>query len=265
MIRRAGVRHIRAPEVRGLPGPIWPPTKLPGCVGWLDMLETYTESGGTVTAIRNMVSGSDAMSEATNPPALSSINGRSAIKGDGSNDRLFSTEAALVAALSGAEKSATVIMVYQSGAQSTAFRACWSWGNSTVETSRVATLFLAPNMPCQFTAQRRDDAALQPNRFRPGQERAQLPSVVTVAFDVGRVEIECNLRDPYARRDVSPGWFSSGQLTPNRVGIFCRADLTPDLFDDGRMGAMVVYDRYVPIIEREGVVAAMMGLWGITG
>lgn len=261
MIRRRGIRHVRAPDAGGACGPLWPPTRIPGCVGWFDMLETFTEDAGTVTSIRNMVSGSDDMAEGTNPPALSLINGRPAMLGDGTNDILISTEAAVVAAANQAERSFTLTIVYQPAATVVAgTQQLCAWGNSGTANTRTAGF--VHNAAGQIQLSCLSDGGFV--HAAVGVERIATdlrPKVVTAVCSP-------QFCMQYANRTMlQPGaWFGTGfngQLTPDRFALLARPDSAPDRFSAERLGCIIIHDHPLAPAEVIGLHTALMGKWGI--
>lgn len=259
-IRRAGLRHQRAPDVHGCPGPIWPPTRLPGCVAWYDMLETYTESGGNVTAIRNMVTGSDDMAEATNPPALdlTGINGRPCMVPDGTNDIMLSTEASVVAAFAGVEMPVTVTAVYlNNGGVS---RILFGAGNSGVSGARTY-VFRHTSLARALTVHRIDDAG---RTAQPGvNATGRSPTVVSAVVSARYWDL---VQDGKLSSRAGPEGIlvPTGQLTANRVGLFCRPDSGPDGFWPNPTGCLIIHAGTLDIASVRGLQAALMGRWGLS-
>jgi hypothetical protein len=227
------------------------------------MLETYTESGGTVTAIRNMVSGSDDMAEATNPPAVSSINGRVAMKGDGSNDKLVSSEAAAVAPFIGTNRPVTVVIACQPDPATAQSAAIFCAGNSGIASNNT-NLFLRQSVAGIWRMRRTDDAALQKNVARNDAVQF-IPQVVSFITNGTHAQIYVNQdRTPQPRPGPTPNSeISTGTITPNQLGILCRADSSADSFSADRVGAILVFDRALYVPDLRGIIAAMMGRWGI--
>lgn len=248
-----------------MPGPIWPPTNIAGCVGWYDMLDgVYTESAGSVTAVRNMVTGSDDMVEATNPPALGTgatgINGLPCLAPDGSNDRLISTEASVVAPFIGVDVALTITLVYQPTLIDSGARALFAAGNSGVATSR--TMFYRRSsglhawLTISDTGEQTGGGTIDNLMF---QTRPVVVSLVT-GPPAANFQVVNGARVPPRFGGVT----SVGQITPDRVAISCRPDSTPDLFDNSRIGAVIVHDKALAVDAVRGLHAALMGRWGIT-
>lgn len=264
-MRRFALPNARGTPLAGPPSPIWPPTKLPGCVGWYDMLETYTETTGTVTAIRNMVTGSDAMSEATNPPALdlTGINGLPCMLPDGTNDRLISNEAPLVSVFSGSAKAFSIIVLVRTTSVAPApTMAYLCAANSGAATNGSVGGFRIPatNVPpgC-IRLSRTDDNGVGATH----NSQAMIPIGVHVfGFicygDVGFTAVDLQPTLPNALRAMGVG-----PMSPNQVGLFCRPDSAADSFSNERMGAALVYDHGLTLQEYRAIAAGLMGRWRV--
>lgn len=261
-MRRANLPNARNGPVYGTPGPIWPPTRIAGCVAWYDMLETYTESGGNVTAIRNMVSGSDDMAEATNPPALdlAGLNGRPCMVPNGTSSLLISTEAAVVAPFIGTQTEFTITTVFRIrthviGPGTTLFGAA----SSAVATNR-SFVFGRETASTQFVVRRRADNGANTAGFIPTGV-VSYPRVVTAIIRSNTFAFVVNGRSLTPNvADLSP----TGALTPDRVGFFCRPSSTPSLFEDSPTGAAIIHAGALDIGSVRGLHTALMGRWGIS-
>lgn len=281
MLRRPGIRHARAaPQTSGYT-PIWPPTKLPCCVAWWDMLETYTESGGTVTAIRNMVSGSDDMAEATNPPALelTGLSGLPTMKADGSNDRLISTEAAVVAAVSGTEPRYALFTVIAPTAPTGKVNAVYFGAGNSGEISNNTAYHgrfgFAAAEDDNWGLERRVSAS-DTNSWLSGAVTSYAPQVVSyVGFGIARMRVNLQPAMGGTTRGGASGAGSgfgiqatTGALAPDRVAFFCRPDSNPDSFCRDRISAALLFDlnqmgRTLTLAEELGIIAGLMGRWRI--
>jgi hypothetical protein len=266
-MRRAGLTQPRLPQQTAGYTPVWPPTKLPGCVAWYDMQETYTESTGTVTAIRNMVTGSDLMAEATNPPALSltDINGLPCMVPDGSNDRLVSTEAALVSVFSGSAKAWSIIVVVRTTSEAPAgTMAYFCAANSAAATNGSAGGFRIPatNVPpgC-IRLTRTDDNGINGSH----NSVAKVPVGVHVfgficLGAVGFTAIDLQPTPPNLLRPMGVG-----PVSPDRVGLFHRPDSAADSFLNEPMGAAIVFNHGLSLHAYRSLAAGLMGRWRIRG
>jgi hypothetical protein len=263
-IRRPSIRHVRTPSVAGLPGPVWPPTKLPGCVAWYDMLQTYTDGGGTVTAIRNMVTGSDAMAEATNPPALdlTGINGRPCMAPDGSNDLLISTEAAVLAAFNGAQLPVTLTAVLQPIDPAVASMVVFSAANSGVANR---TWMFFRNVNNIYQVQIIDDAGVSGPARGPAVAVPLLPRVVSLVVGDTYVHGMAN-NGPYVDNRGGQGntLLPAGAITVDRVGLFARVDSAPDGFSSIKLGCLIIHSVALARASLRGLHSALMGRWGIS-
>lgn len=261
-IRRAGIRHVRAPDVHGACGPIWPPTNLPGCVAWYDMLETYTESGGTVTAIRNMVTGSDAMSEATNPPALNltGINGLPCMVPDGTNDRLISTEAPVFQVFNNLVSPLTMIAVCSLTSLAGA-RVLFGAGNSGVASSSSHTMQTTISLGGVLRQNRIGDNGVSTTLNRTEGIPLGVPFVWSAGTNGNDGFHTVNLEPTTTSIATGTAFARAGLVTANRTALFCRPDSAPDTFGNMPAGCFLLYSRRLPDSELLGVVAALMGRW----
>lgn len=249
-------------SLSGLPGPIWPPERIAGCVAHYNMLDgVYTDGGGTVTAFRNMITGSDDMAEATNPPTLdlTGINGRPCFTGDGTSMQLISTEATVVAPFIGNMRARTALFVIGGQPDST-IRAIFAAANSGVSAARSVVYRHLTNGGVPTVSETiTPDAAVTSNAsFRTPQTS---PRVVAIINQGPSVII---LMNGARAEQQSPSLLvSPGQVTPNRVGFLCRPDSAPDQFHSISIGAGIIYDHALTVPECVGLSFALMGRWGI--
>ncbi len=263
-MRRPGLTTVRAAPNPGGYSPIWPPTRLPGCVAWYDMLETYTTPGATVTAIRNMVTGADDMAEATNPPALElvGLNGLPCMKGDGTNDQLISTEASAVSAFVGLAPAHTLFLVCEFVLPVATTRALVS-AAASAGNGNHDYVTIAPGGPVgpRLREQRTGDNGQAGNvTTSTAVDFVSVPQVVSFASDGSGSAVYSNLAQ------VATSMSSIAlkpTATPDRLGIFCRPAGTPSLFSAHRIGAVLLYRRNLPPSEVRGVISALMARWRI--
>jgi len=236
----------------------WPPTQVSGCVAWVDCQETLTQAG-TVTSIRNMVSGVD-WTEATNPPtyAATGLNGRPCMIGNGSSMRIMSTEAAVVAACSGSDKAVTVFLVTEEPTPD-AINVLFAAASSTVNTNSTLSFFTTTAGLGRWSVQRIDDAAGTVSAPR-GVDIAAGPQIVSWVIPGTTASIYVGDEE---QADPNAAAFDVGATTPTRVALLCRPDLTPDLFADAKIGALLLYSRALSDLERIGVVNGLRARWGL--
>lgn len=240
------------------------PTEFPGCVLWLDMLEgpSYSVVPGTtptLSSIRNLVSGV-AWTESTNPPLFepTGLNGRPCMKGDGTARRLISGEPALANAFKGVNQLQTVILVTLPSAASV-YVASFGAGNSGVTDN--GTVYVGRRTSDgRFRLERTDDAGLNTAADR-SVVPALVPQVVTYTSYGATMAIHVNNE---AVPDPNGTNISSGGITPNQCGVFCRPDNVPDLFSNDRIGAVLVFSAALTNSNRQSVVNWLMSRWGIS-
>jgi hypothetical protein len=253
-VRRAGTPTRRAPS-QARSYEIWPPTLVEGCAAWLDLLDGYTESSGLVTAIPNKVSG-EQWEEPTNPPRLTTINGRPAIDGNGSSQRIISSEAAVASVFSGADKSWTVMLVTQptaGGSNSVLFSA----GNSGFSGSRVNYLIRLNSN--RFQLGKIDDAGSFVSQNRSAAVDFA-PQVVTFISHWTTCSAYVNTQEP---ADPNAASLNNGDTTVDQCGLLCRAYGTPDVFSVDPLGAVLVFNRAITSAEHLGLVAGLRREFGL--
>jgi hypothetical protein len=260
-MRRTGIFSPRKPTV-GLPGPIWPPTNLPGLGAWYDMLEVFGESAGAMTSIRNMVTGSDLMAQgnATNQPAYEAtgLNGLPCFKADGAGDHMLSTEASVMALLGNTTAPVTFAYVidlvtpnrssavFGAGNSGVANASFWSVGTST------------PNGGQHILNVEGDVTGISP--FARSNTAFAGPQAVVWTSTAGEVTVYVNGK---AVGMTSRSIALSEVITLNRFGLCTRPDSAPDTFFDGRFGCLLLYGRGLPRAEALGLSFGMMGRWRI--
>jgi hypothetical protein len=246
-MRRPGPSNARAAPNPGGYSPIWPPTKLAGCVAWLDCQETLTQAG-TVTSITNMASAT-AWTEATAPPTYNAtgINGRPCMVGNGSSMKVMSTEAAAVSAFVGLNAAVTVYTVVDL-ATGTVDGVLWSAMDAAQESEHAwqGRINLALTAPPLVTPISVTSAAVP-----------RVPTVVAQVWYGAEARIFAN------GKLVGAGSINLPSMTPTRVGIFSLCDLTPDTFTDTKIGALLIYNRGHTPYEVRSVTAGLCGRWGI--
>jgi len=262
-MRRFGNTAPRKPTV-GLPGPIWPPTRLPGCVAWYDMLETYTDGGGTVTAIRNMVTGSDDMAEATNPPALSltGLNGRPCMAPDGTNDRLISSEASVFQPFNSTVAPLTMIAVCSLTSLAGA-RTLFGAGNSGVASSSTHIMQTTISLGGVLRQNRIGDGGASTTLNRTEGIPLGVPFVWSAGTDGNDGFHTVNLERTRTSIATGTAFARAGLVAADRTAFFCRPDSAPDTFGNMMTGCFLLFARRLPDSELLGIVAALMGRWRI--
>ena len=264
-MRRAGLPGVRAAPNPGGYTPIWPPTRIPGCVAWLDCQETLTQAG-TVTSIRNMASGVD-WTEASNPPTYDAagINGKPCMIGNATNMLIMSTETAVVNAFVGVNREFTILAVIQPTAVTVAQPySIFGAGKTVAETA--GSLFFTRSAPNgRLRAVANDDANLALSWPAAGEVSTvlQLPQIAVMRTVAGRVNVFNSHAGVSPVGSIADGPFSAGQFTPDRVGLLCHPDATPDSLSGDKLGCLICYSRAITIQQTLGVMAALRGRWGL--
>ncbi len=257
-MRRPGLTTIRAAPNPGGYSPIWPPTRLPGCVAWLDCQETLTQAG-TVTSITNMVSGT-AWTEAVAPPTYEAagINGRPCMVGNGSTMKIISNEAAVWGAFLGESPPRTALFVCSVTLPVANTSALMAVGNSGVASNGTSN-YQAFAQGGYWRIPSLSDAAVAGNAVR--NDSAIRAGGQVVRFANNR-ELAWNAINLEPRYSMS-GSLAAGTVTPNQVALLCRPDSIPDGFFASRLGCAILFNRLLTLSEELGVAAALMHRWGI--
>lgn len=239
----AGRPAMTAGAVRGavpVP-PIWPPTKVPGCVLWLDMLDTatYTVSAGTVTSITNQVSGV-AWAEGVNPPTYDAtiINGHPAMTGDGAAKNIISTEAAVLNAFADSiNAQLSVILVAALTTTPNGTQCLFGWGSSLSGNAFNRHVVTTLGSPRRINLQRGDTAVSANNRSIVSGSRRSGPCVIAAITNDVTTQIYHNgVQD--ARIPVTS--FLQDAVTPDRMFLLANMDSSPDSFADATQGLGLV-------------------------
>jgi hypothetical protein len=256
--RRPAGHHNRGRVASGaVVRPIWPPTQVSDLVGWWDLRETFTESGGAVTSIRNMVSAVD-WTEATAPPLYDAtgLAGGPCMTGDGatSSRKILSAEAAVVAAFSGAAKALTAVFVHQ-----------------PVVGVLAASALLGAG----------DSALVANSSWRLGATSADFPTlikrgttsnvVVSSAVANTAVPTISSFRSTGTTGDIwrglaregSGAFVDVGAPTPNRVGLLCYPVSTVANFYNGKWGCGLLFTRALSDAELRGIILGLKVRWSI--
>lgn len=234
---------------------------IPSLVAYLDMLDpsTYTVTPGspdTVTSIlnkRSRVAWNDDAGTDNYPLYESSgLNGLPCIKGEtASARRLVTTESPVVSAFGGASPNVTVIAVVEPGPDfpSDDLRV-WSASDQTINNDGF--LLNQDSGAANWELARTGDS---PSSVAVA--RAAGPQIVTAKFDGTNKSIRVNGGAPVVAAT------GSAVLANIRFGLFCRADLSPDRFFGGRLGALLVFNEALSDRVREKVERKLASDWGI--
>jgi hypothetical protein len=256
--RRPAGHHNRGRVASGaVVRPIWPPTQVSGLVGWWDTQETFTESGGFVADIRNMASGVDA-AEATFQPAYDAtgLNGYPCMVGNGAagSRRFITTEAAVVAAFSGAAKALTYICVCQVVTGTGAAMAMMGAGNSALVANsswRIGTG--ATDIP---VISKRGTVTVS----------VASASAITAAAQILSFRTNGTTADIWrgTTKDVTGSSFvDTGAPAPDRFGLLCYPVATPASFFNGKWGCGLLFNRALSDAELSGIILGLKVRWSI--
>jgi hypothetical protein len=218
---------------------------------------SFTDSGGFVTSITNKAS-STAWTEGTVPPAWSStaFNGLPGMAPTGTR-RIISTEAAVVAALSGG----AAYTVFYAGAVNTADAAMAFFGAGNSGQATASTRFFGNNTTGAgvWIVSARNNANTIVNVESTGA--ANTDSNVFECYTDGSVT---SLQINGAAADPNGAAQATGALTPDRASLFSRPASTPGIMLNGEMGELLLYSRLLNATERDQVRAYLGARWGIT-
>lgn len=259
-MKRTGIGQPRLPERYQLPQ-IWPPTVLPNCRGWFDMLEpgSFGTVSGTVNSITNKVSGTALATAATAFPLFEKdgLNGRPCMRGDGARG-IMGTEAALIAPFAGTDPPFTLFYVYENFAPTTLVTAV-ALGQAGAGSTGSYLFGTHSFGDGRYLAFRQDDADASNNEIS-GEFATADPQVVTWVCRGPEVIRRTNGRI----YTVGLGSFDVGAITPDRFGLFVRPDADPDLFLVGRIGCVIVYSGALSDYAAGGIENALMRRWGLS-
>jgi hypothetical protein len=263
-MRRPGLTTIRAAPNPGM-------TMTRGTIGginglrlWLDMmaLDSYETSAGTVTSIRNLVSGVAISTAATNLPLFEPVgcNGRPCMRGGiGTPRGLIGTEAAVVAVAAGTDLPQTIMMVTQpSSAAPAGYQENFAWANSGIAVNNAQYAGRAITTG-RFRYEVVDDAAANVAVTRTAAVTT-VPQVVCFRTSGIAGSIFVN-REGIA--NPNGGALNVGAITPNRFALFCVPDSSPDTFSDDTLAELLVFSGFVGDGVRVKLTEYLMAKWGI--
>lgn len=218
----------------------WQPhLSISGCVAAFDMTDasSYTVTGGTtVTSITNKVSGT-AWTEGTNPPAYEAtgFNGSPCMKGDASNDQIISTEAAVVAAVTGTDPAYSALFVVDPVSTTTA--AWLGFGAAGTATNSTHMFYqLAGTGIVQPRIFRVSDAGANAHPTTFNISEPYSPMVVAWRAASGVASYYRN-----GTRLVTDTSCSTGATTPTRAALLCRPDSSPDFYAPSRLAVALLF------------------------
>jgi hypothetical protein len=225
------------------------------------MQETFGESAGAITSVRNMVTASDLMAQgnATNQAAYEAtgLNGLPCMKFDGAGDHMLSTEAAPMSVLGNVAAELTFIYVADIVTPNRS-SAVFGAGNSGVSNSRFFSIGTSTVNGGQHIYNTEGDAS--------GINRAAR-TVTAVAGPqvVAWVSIGANVSCYVNGKQLGMTSFTlfSEAVTVNRFALGCRPDSAPDTFYDGRLGCLLLFGRALPKADMLGLSTAMMARWRV--
>jgi hypothetical protein len=218
---------------------------------------SYTVTGGnTVTSITNTVSAT-AYTEGTNPPGYSAtaINGRPGMVGDGSNDRIMFTEAAVLTALASA--SVAVFYVVQ---WTLADNQAWVIGGARAALDTAVGHRMFGQTIAGAGAHgvlERSDGGVSGNQIGSVIPQILAPEVVCHRIANATWQQLINLAK------VDEAAHAAQAVTPTRGAIFCRPDLTPDGFLAASLGRALVISPAPTLLVCRGISKHLKAEWGI--
>lgn len=237
-----------------------PNESISGLVAWFDMQDasSYTNTGGFVSAITNKAS-AVSWTEATFRPAVSAtgLNGLPCMDLDGTNDRIISTEAAVVAAMANqldyylamvvqADDLDAIEAILGTGNSAQASAGCKRWGTNTTGNGKW-TVIGTNDTPAAITIDSTGDTVTTP-----------------VLLEFYSETQATSIRVNGAAAAPSGTASAYGTLTPDRVSIGCRPVATPASFFDGRVGEILFYGGAVSEPNKALARAHLITKWTIS-
>lgn len=237
------------------------PADIPGLVAWFDMQDSgsYTVTSGAVSSIKNKASGvfwTEAGSTQRPTYNATGINGLPCMDFDGVNDRIISTEAAVVSALSVAN-SYTLLYVaifdtlsrddslFAAGNSATSL-GIRSWGQDTTGAGRWSVTTLT------------DGGA----SVKSISVASSVPGAHVHCWDASPTQVTRQLNN--WTEDPLNSAHAPGATTSNRVALGCRPRSTPTLFFDGKKGELLLYSSRLPTTDKTRLFNYLYGRWAIT-
>lgn len=249
------IYEFEGPSVIAVPP--FSPLDVAGCVAWFDMQDaaSYSESGGLISSITNKVS-SVAWTEATNRPAYAAtgLNGFPCLDFDGTNDRIMSTEAAVIAAFTNTP-AYTVFYVAHHDATA-ANHAIFGFGNSGGTTSSG---WFGQRSTTKWTSGLANSAGTSINVDSAGASNTNV-NVFEFFHSGTAVSLQVNggAADPNATSQ------DAATVSPNRVALGCRPNSTIDLFMNGQIGEVLIYTSALNSTDRSTIRQYLGTKWGVT-
>lgn len=236
------------------------PTSITGCIAWFDMADaaSYTNAGGFITSITNKVS-SVAWTEGTAPPAYlaTGLNSLPTMDFNGTTQKIISTEAAVVNALKDSLAHTVFIVMQPDSADRT--EAVFAVGAAAVQSNRVKLWGKSNVGAGKYQMNALNDAA---TTFAPLS--TGIPTIVAQVAEYRASTTQAWIQINGAVADPAATGFACGTLTADRAGIGMRPDLTPDLFYDGKISEIIVYDNEVSTPDRSTVRQYLGTKWTVT-
>jgi hypothetical protein len=237
---------------------IWPPTQVSGNVGWWDLLEPTSLNifGATALGIDNIVSGVE-WTDATSPPGYNAtgLNGLPCLTGNGTSNRYVSSEAAVVAAFSGASKALTFVCVAQpttgSGAAATMIGA---GAAALVANSSWRLGLTAADVPVMSKR-----GTVTTVSATGAMAAGASPAVYSFRTNGTTADIWRGL----VRETTGAAFADSGAPAPDRVGLLCYPVNTLASFFNGKWGCGLLWNRALSDAELSGIVLGLKQRWSI--
>lgn len=243
----------------------WQPhLSISGCKLAFDMMRTGSYTVDTaptpdaVTALTNQVS-STSWSEATNPPEYQErgLNGKPCMRFDGINDRIMSTEAAVVNVFAGTDTPLTAIIVAEPILLLT-IAALIGAGNSGTATNDTYRIGQSNAGTGRWSMNKTDPGGTSASSAGNSTNLVSEPQVGVWNYTGTAISIYRGLT-----AHVSGAALDVAAMTCNRVAIGIRPDSTPDSPYDGRMSALWLFNSSLSASDQKRVTTRAMSQYGI--
>jgi hypothetical protein len=261
-------RQVLAAEAVGnTSGGTFSPLSISGAVAWIDMQDptAYTESGGTVTALKNKVSSVSWAASASCPFEATGLNGHPCLHPIDLTDSFRSSESAVVSVFdcpdTGAAKPYTIVCAVAPDSITTG-NVIFGVGN-TAETSASTRVWGHRAGVSQYEYAQTLPAV-------NGNARSATATVVTglnrLAWTSAGTTMRMFLANVELALTVSASGTASNPLYtpgvgPNRLALFERPDLVPDGPYVGRFGEIAIYNRELNSTELGQLDAYFAARW----
>lgn len=234
------------------------PTDISGCVAWIDMQDAaaFAETAGTITSITNKASAT-AWTTGTLPTyQATGLNSLPCMDFNGTTQSIGDTESAVLAALD--DSSAHTIFFVVAHDDPDAARSVFGIGNSGQATASSRAWGTAGTGSGVFRCISRNSSNTQANADSTGVPGTS--PQVEMWISTGTATSH-STND--AARDPSGATQNPGTLTPDRFRIACRPVSTPDLFFNGRLGELLIYNVELSGADEDLIWAYLLDKWNL--